>query len=198
MDARTRSRIFEPFFTTKERGTGTGLGLATVYGIIQQSGGTIGVYSEPGHGSTFKIFLPRVAEAAKSIAPRVATALPQGSETVLLVEDDEEVRDLVREMLVALGYSVLEAARPVEAMRLAEEHPGPIHVMITDVVMPQMSGRRLAEHLAPRRPEMKALYMSGYTENAIARHDVLEPGTVLLEKPFAPEDLARKMREVIG
>ena len=196
MDAETQAHIFEPFFTTKEEGTG--LGLSTVYGIVKQSGGYIWVYSEPGQGTTFKIYLPQVEEAVEPLKPSAApTRPPQGSETVLVVEDDEGVRTLAREFLEMDGYTALEARHGEEALQVCEQHEGPIHLMVTDVVMPGMSGRELAERLAPLHPEMKVLYMSGYTDNAIVRHCVLEPGTAFLQKPFTTGALACQARQVL-
>ncbi len=198
MSPEIQSRIFEPFFTTKEQGKGTGLGLATVYGIVKQSGGYIWVYSEPGKGTTFKIYLPRVQEVAplaKKVEGNVrATA---GSETILVVEDNEAVRRFVREILEAKGYTLLEAGGSEEALKLAESHPEPIHLFLTDVVMPRMNGPELAAHLAPLHPEVKVLYMSGYTDNAVVHHGILESGTHFLQKPFNPETLARSIREVL-
>ncbi len=198
MDAETRAHIFEPFFTTKGPGSGTGLGLATVYGVVKQSGGYIWVDSEPGQGTMFKIYLPRVEDAAELVEPSPAPPeLPRGSETILLVEDDEAVRHLAREILQMHGYTVLEARHRGEALRMAGDHAGPIHLMVTDVVMPGMSGRALAGLLGPLRPDMKVLYMSGYTDDAIVHHGVLDPGTAFLQKPFAADALARKVREVL-
>src|SRR3989454_2198412 len=198
MDEATQSRIFEPFFTTKEQGKGTGLGLSTVYGIVKQSGGYIWVYSEPGQGTTVKIYLPRVAAPADSVLPVTHwSKLPPGTETLLLVEDEPEVRWLVRELLQHLGYTILEARHGIEAQVLSIQHPGPIHLLITDVVMPQMSGREIAEQLTSEHPETKVLYMSGYTDDAVVRHGVLAAHMAFLQKPFSPEALARKVREVL-
>ena len=199
MDKETQARIFEPFFTTKEKGKGTGLGLSTVYGIIKQSGGYVLVQSEPGHGTTFRIYLPRVEEAADP-TDTVRIALPQGrgSETVLLVEDEESVRQLVRETLEARGYRVLEAENGEAALRISEQHSEPIHMLITDVVMPGMSGRELSARLCATHPTTKVLYLSGYTEDAIVHEGVLGPGTAFLQKPFTLQMLSRKVREVLG
>jgi signal transduction histidine kinase/CheY-like chemotaxis protein len=198
MDEETRDRLFEPFFTTKEVGKGSGLGLATVYGIVKQSGGNIWVYSEIGHGTTFKIYLPQVQASADTVAERRAAKAPRGgAETVLVVEDEADVRDLTREMLESLGYAVLEAGRPSEALLVSKQHLGPIHLLLTDVVMPEVAGNRLAERLTSGRADMKVLYMSGYTDDAIVRHGVLEPGTRFLQKPFSRETLADKIREVL-
>ena len=198
MDAATMSRIFEPFFTTKETGKGTGLGLATVYGVVKQSGGYIWVYSEPGQGTSFKVYLPRVTEAPQPApaAPTRAAAL-MGSETVLLVEDDEMVRNLARRMLEARGYTVLSASRGEDALGVVERHDGPIDLLVTDVVMPGMSGRSVAQRLLGLRPGLKVLYLSGYTDDAIVRHGMLEPGIAFLQKPFSADALARKVREVL-
>jgi two-component system cell cycle sensor histidine kinase/response regulator CckA len=199
MTAEVQAHIFEPFFTTKEVGKGTGLGLATVYGIAKQSGGHITVHSEPGHGAAFKLYLPRVEEAPGTAEPARPTEITRrGSETVLLVEDDEPLRTLAREILSIQGYTVLDAISPSEALRLADVHPGPIHLLLTDVVMPQMNGRQVADHLLAARPGLKVLFMSGYTDAAIVEHGVLEPGTHFLQKPFTPDGLSRRVREVLG
>jgi PAS domain S-box-containing protein len=198
MDKQTQARIFEPFFTTKEEGKGTGLGLSTVYGIVKQSGGNIWVYSEPGHGTTFRIYLPRIEEAAQAVkldeAPEQS---PRGSETILLVEDNAEVRSLVKTILQTQGYTVLEAAQGEEALRFSGQHEGLIHLMVTDMVMPEMNGRELAERLKPLRPNMKILFVSGYTDKAMLHHGELDPGMAFLQKPFTPQTLARKVREVL-
>ena len=197
MDAAVKARIFEPFFTTKEPGKGTGLGLATVFGIVKQSGGSIGVESEPGQGTTFKVYLPWVDAAVDRTTPVAAPTLARGSETILLVEDDDEVRALARETLEGHGYTVIPAAAPAEALRLAGSHAGPIHLLVTDVVLPQLSGRGLAERLTPDHRDLRVLYMSGYTDDAIVRHGVLEEGAAFLQKPFTPHTLLSKVREVL-
>ena len=198
MEEETRKHIFEPFFTTKEQGKGTGLGLATVYGIVKQSGGNIWVYSEVDKGSTFKIYLPRVDEEAEEYKRSDAVAdSPKGTETILLVEDDEMVRRLAREVLQTNGYQVLELDTGELAAMVCREHEGQVHLLLTDVVMPAISGPELANQLQSSYPDMRVLYMSGYTDDAIVRHGVLEPGTNFIEKPFTPEALARKVREVL-
>ena len=198
MDEATKARIFEPFFTTKPPGKGTGLGLATVYGIVKQAGGFIWVYSEPGQGTSFKIYLPEVdATAERGATAPAGTRVPGGTETVLLVEDAAAVRAVTKQVLERQGYTVLEAEDGEAALRLAHAHRGPIHLLLTDVVMPQLSGRELAERLAPLRPETRILYASGYTDDSVVRHGVLESGTAYLQKPFSPESLARKVREVL-
>jgi len=198
MDAETQSHIFEPFFTTKEKGKGTGLGLSTVYGIVKQSGGYVWVYSEPGRGTTFKVYLP-LAEGVETA--RQPEPLPagdsQGMETVLLVEDEEGVRRVAHDFLEIRGYSVLEAANGEDALQLAHAHPGPIHLLLTDVVMPGINGRELWQRLS-WRPEMKVLYMSGYPENAIIRDGTLEAGAMYLQKPFTLNTLTQKVREVLN
>jgi PAS domain S-box-containing protein len=198
MDPATQARIFEPFFTTKEKGKGTGLGLSMVYGIVKQSGGYIWAQSEPGQGTTFKIYLPRIEAAVDVAAPSAALPPPlKGSETVLVVEDQGEVRRLTRKVLESRGYTVLVAPEGREALRLAEQHAGPIHLLVADVVMPGMSGREVGLLLAPTRPEMKVLYVSGYADESIVQHGVLEPGLAFLQKPFSADALARKVRELL-
>jgi len=199
MDEETQARIFEPFFTTKELGKGTGLGMATVYGIIKQSGGYIWVYSKPGAGTTFKIYLP-VVEGKTEPRQKEEIVLEElrGSETILIVEDDDALRKLACKILEPQGYSILEAKNGIEALRISEEHGDQIHLMITDAVMPGMDGRKLAEHLRPLRPDLKVIYMSGYTDNAILHDLVLNPETEFLQKPFSSEALKRRVREVLG
>ena len=198
MDSDTKRKIFEPFFTTKEIGKGTGLGLSTVYGIVKQSNGHIWVSSEPGRGATFKIYLPRILEKIKSDTMKqpIQQSL-QGSETVLLVEDDDSVRKAVRRVLKNAGYHVLEASSGKQAMKVARDHTDVIQLVITDVVMPGMSGRDLAERLAPANPNAKVLYMSGYIDNAIVHHGILDPNTHFIQKPFKPQALLRRVREVL-
>jgi two-component system, cell cycle sensor histidine kinase and response regulator CckA len=198
MDKATQARIFEPFFTTKEVGKGTGLGLATVFGIVKQSGGTIWVYSEPGRGTTFKVYLPQVDEAGRLVTTRpVSGSASHGTETILLVEDEEQVRHLVRTILHQHGYLTLVARDPAEALHLSDTHPGAIDLLLTDVVMPQMSGRQLAEQLSPRRPTMKVLYMSGYTDDAVVRSGVLQAEVAFVQKPLTPDTLAQKVRQAL-
>jgi CheY-like chemotaxis protein len=198
MDAETQRRMFEPFFTTKPQGEGTGLGLATVYGIVKQMGGYVWVYSEVGRGTTFKIYLPRVAEAATSApAPVAATPLPGGHETVLVVEDTESLRDLVRELLEDQGYTVLCANDGEEALALAGNRGVAIDLLLTDVVMPKLSGGDLVRQLRVLRPEIRVLYMSGYTEGAVTRQGVPSDAGSLLEKPFTGQQLATAVRRVL-
>jgi two-component system cell cycle sensor histidine kinase/response regulator CckA len=199
MNAETRSHIFEPFFTTKETATGTGMGLSMVYGIVKQSGGYIWVYSEPGKGTTFKIYLPQIEEAEDSALQRDDTGyLPRGTETILLVEDELAVRDLTARILSELGYTVIEASNGEEALQISSERAhGEIDLLLTDVVMPQMSGKLLTDLVKAARPGIKVLYSSGYTDNALVHHGSLEPGTAFLQKPFSPSGLARKVREVL-
>jgi PAS domain S-box-containing protein len=198
MDEETKLRLFEPFFTKKEQGKGTGLGLAMVYGIVKQSGGFIYVYSELGVGTTFKIYLPRTDDEYR---PELSTSSrmksPFGKETVLVVEDEAGVRTLVCQVLRTCGYTVLEAAQGRDAVRVWEEHRGPIHLLVTDVVMPEMGGRELATRLTTLSPDLKVLYLSGYTDDAVVRHGLLRAEAEFLQKPFSPVALARKVREVL-
>jgi PAS domain S-box-containing protein len=201
IDSKTQAHIFEPFFTTKEKGKGTGLGLATVYGIVKQSGGYIWVYSEPGQGTTFKIYLPRVQGAGAVTdrdRPGEIQAALRGSEVVLLVEDEAGVRELAREYLETSGYTVLEARDGHAALEMASAHGGHIHLLMTDVVMPGISGRELAQRMVKIRPDIKILYMSGYTDQAIVHQGILEDGAVLLQKPFSMGTLASKLREILA
>jgi PAS domain S-box-containing protein len=198
MTPEVRERIFEPFFTTKKKGGGTGLGLSTAYGIVKQSNGHIGVYSVQGKGTTFKIYLPRVNEPLEEIRKEVLKEeLPRGKETILIVEDEEEVRKLAATILERQGYRILETFNGDEALVACERRRSPIHLMLADIVMPGMSGSELAKHLKPLYPEIKILYMSGYTDDAIVRHGVLKKGVNYIQKPFTMEALARKVREVL-
>jgi PAS domain S-box-containing protein len=198
MDAEVQAHIFEPFFTTKQKGKGTGLGLSTVYGIVKQSGGHIWVYSEAGQGTTFQIYLPRVeAPVEAPQLPETTTKDLQGDETILITEDDDSLREVTRTFLEGFGYKVLEAEGPAHALRIAERHQGPIHLLLTDVVMPGMNGRELAEKLAPKQPQMKVIYMSGYTSDAIVERGVLEKGLSFLQKPYTKKALVRKVRELL-
>jgi PAS domain S-box-containing protein len=198
MDAETQTRIFDPFFTTKGLGKGTGLGLSTVYGIVKQSGGHIAVYSEPGRGSAFKVYLPRVGdaiEAAKKKEDRPANL--RGHETVLVVEDEPQLRDLVELMLSSRGYSILKVENPLQADAFSQRYPGPIHLLLTDVVLPGISGRDVARQVTAHRPDMKVLFTSGYTPDAIVHHGVLEAGLNFIQKPFTLETLSNKVRAVL-
>jgi PAS domain S-box-containing protein len=198
MDEQTQSHLFEPFFTTKEKGKGTGLGLATVYGIVKQSGGSIRVYSEVGHGTTFRVYFPRVEGVAVSlVSARSPVQPPTGTETILLAEDSSGLRKLARKVLERYGYTVLDAPNGDEALQICERHQGAIHLLLTDVVMPGMSGRALADRVTSLHPATKVLYTSGYTDSAIVHHGVLAAGTAFLQKPYAPEALARKVRDVL-
>jgi CheY-like chemotaxis protein len=198
MELDTQAHIFEPFFTTKEVGRGTGLGLATVYGIVEQTGGFIRVYSEPGRGSTFKIYFPRVEEEVPTAeSAEIRTMQAKGQETVLVVEDEGGVRSLVCEAFISHGYKVLEAARAAQALEISEQHTEPIHLLLTDVVMPGTDGKQLALRLSTLHPETKVLYMSGYTDDAVLRHGLSEGGTPFLQKPFTPNALLLKVREVL-
>jgi CheY-like chemotaxis protein len=179
-------------------GKGTGLGLSTVYGIVKQSNGNIWVYSEPDKGTTFKIYLPRVDEPLEELGERVEVkGIPRGTETILVVEDEEDVRKLAVRILERQGYKVLEASQGLDALLIAEKYKDLIHLLVTDVVMPKISGRELAERTASIRPEIKVLYMSGYTDNAIVHHSVLGEEMKFIQKPFTVEGLARKVREVL-
>jgi CheY-like chemotaxis protein len=199
MAADTVAHIFEPFYTTKESGRGTGLGLSTVYGIVKQSGGYIWVYSEPGKGTSFKVYLPRVDDRVEAASTVEAPGAParNGNETILLVEDEPAVRELTRMVLAGRGYSILEALNPQDAERLAGSHRGEIHLLLTDVVMPGISGRELAKRLTARHPHLRVLYMSGYTYNVIAEDGTLEEGISFLQKPFTPQALTQKVRETL-
>jgi CheY-like chemotaxis protein len=198
MTADVQARLFEPFFTTKEPGKGTGLGLATVHGIVAQSGGSVQVYSELGHGTAFKIFFPRVEAGEVDVDPGAApSSRTTGTQVVLIVDDAEELRGLARRLLQRQGYTVLVAANAVEALAIFERNAS-IDVLLTDVVMPGSSGPELSAQLLALRPELRVLYMSGYTEDAIVHHGVLQPGVAFIHKPFSSETLGRKVREVLG
>jgi CheY-like chemotaxis protein len=198
MDQETQAHIFEPFYTTKAGNRGTGLGLSTVYGIVKQSGGYIWVYSEPGNGTTFKVYLPRVEEpVTKALAAKDERADRRGTETILLVEDEEAVRDLAQTILAGQGYDVLVAENATSAEKLAASGSREIHLLLTDVVMPGISGRELARRVTARHPKTRVLFMSGYTDNVIASGGVLEAGVAFLQKPFTPRALTQKVREVL-
>jgi CheY-like chemotaxis protein len=198
MDAETKARIYEPFFTTKPAEKGTGLGLATVYGIVKQSDGEIWVYSEVGQGTTFKVFLPQAKVVSETEqVPDLRPAVAGGTETVLLAEDEESVRRLTHRVLERAGYNVLVAKNGGEAQLISEGHRGPIHLLITDMVMPLMNGQMLADRLRAVRPDMRVLYLSGYTDSTVQRKGLLENGEQFLQKPFSNELLARKVREAL-
>jgi len=198
MDEQTRSHLFEPFFTTKPQGHGTGLGLSTVFGIVKQSHGEIAVYSEPGQGTCIKIFFPVVAaEPGEDTPQSLRSRVLSGTETILLVEDEDAVRKLVRRTLEKQGYQVLVAASGTEALELAQSDPRRIHLVITDVVMPQMGGRQLADRLKALRPDIRVLLVSGYTESSVLRNGNLAEGEAFLQKPFTPHRLARQVRELL-
>jgi CheY-like chemotaxis protein len=198
MDAQTQSQLFDPFFTTKEKGKGTGLGLSTVYGIVKQSGGTIWVYSEPGLGTTFKIYLPREQSVTASATRlRAMGETAKGSETILVVEDEEALRKVVKRSLEAAGYVVLTASAGDEALRVSEHHEGIIHLVLTDVVMPRMGGKALAQALQKTRPAAKVIFMSGYPDNAFVHQGVVDEGTNFIGKPFTAVEMTRKIREVL-
>jgi CheY-like chemotaxis protein len=199
MDAETRRHVFEPFFTTKETGKGTGLGLATVYGTVKQLGGDIRVYSEPGQGTTFKLYFPLVSgkAAATTATEQLDAKRARRTETVLVVEDEDAVRDLTVKMLRKLGHTVLAAANGAEAIRIAGTYSGTIALLVTDVVMPNMSGREVADRLLEMKPALKVLYVSGYTDGTVVHHGELEGSTEFLPKPFSREGLAQKIRQLL-
>lgn len=198
MTPEVQARLFEPFFTTKELGRGTGLGLCTVYSIVKHSGGYIWVYSEPERGTTFKVYFPQIDEqVGEALEAQTLNSTLTGTETILLVEDDKSLRESIRTILQQHGYLVLEAEDGDEAETLSSGYQGPVHLLLTDVIMPGMSGHLLAQHLTKRRPELKVLYVSGYADHAAIHHGLLDPGSILLSKPFSPEALARKIREVL-
>lgn len=197
MDKETQARIFEPFFTTKAQGKGTGLGLSTIFGIVKQSGGNIWVYSEPGKGTTFRIYFPSADATDETVAELTPPTTLRGVETVLVAEDQEQVRHVACEILRRQGYHVLEAQNAGDALLVCERHPLPIHLLVTDVVMPKMNGRELAERLLVIRPDLKVLFMSGYTDNAIVHHGILDPDVAYVQKPLVPDVFARRVREVL-
>ena len=199
MDALTKSQIFEPFFTTKDKGKGTGLGLSIVYGIVKQNGGEVLVYSEPGQGTVFKIYLPVAAEAAdESLAGSPDTSPALATETILLVEDENQVRNLTRAMLMRQGYRILDAGSGADALALAQEMDVPIDLLLTDIVMPQMSGLELAKEMRAARPGIRVLFTSGYTDNAVVKQGILTAEMPFIQKPFTSAALCGKVREVLG
>jgi CheY-like chemotaxis protein len=198
MSRETLQNIFEPFFTTKEHGRGTGLGLATVYGIVKQNGGWIGVQSEPGKGTTFQVWFPRTGGIDATAPAQSPAAVSGGSEILLVVEDQEDVRKFAVEVLRSRGYDVLSSEDAEAALELAERHANPIHLLVTDVVLPGMNGRELARRLKAIRPAMQVLFTSGYNRDVIAEHGILESGTAYLAKPYTPGELAAKVRELLS
>ena len=198
MEKEMLDKVFEPFFTTKGIGKGTGLGLATVYGIAKQNDGFVDVFSEPGKGSTFQVYLPRQADAAEPVQPFFNAQLPEGcGETILIVEDEAAIMELGKIILEELGYRVIQAPVPTEALRLAREHRNDLQLLITDVIMPEMNGRQLADRIKDYCPRLKTLFMSGYTANVIARRGVIEEGVCFMAKPFSKSDIAFKVREAL-
>jgi CheY-like chemotaxis protein len=196
MDTKTMNQIFDPFFTTKAIGKGTGLGLATVYGIVKQNDGFINVYSEPGKGTTFRIYIPVVKASRDQVPDKLSDKTPpMGTETVLIAEDDADILELGQSILEQLGYTVLAAGTPDDALAMAKAYNGRIDLLITDVVMPQMNGKELARRLSEAVPGLRCIYMSGYTANVIAHHGVLDPGVRFLQKPFSIHEIAAKVRE---
>jgi CheY-like chemotaxis protein len=197
MDMETQARVFEPFFTTKEEGKGTGLGLATVYGTIQQAGGFINVQSQLGQGTTFHVYLPQIEASGDEETEPLAMVSASGSETILLVEDQDQLRALISEVLRRNGYVVLQARHGMEALDLSSNHTDRINLMITDLIMPQMGGRELANVLAPKHPDMKVIYMSGYPNDAISQQEISSSSLAFIQKPFTPDILVQKVREVL-
>jgi two-component system cell cycle sensor histidine kinase/response regulator CckA len=199
MNEEVKAHLFEPFYTTKEIGRGTGLGLATIYGAVKQSDGSIEVYSEPGEGTAFKIYLPAIEEIPQHLEIEKPTSysMPKGEETILLVEDERIVRELAAKMMKRLNYNVLNASNGNEALEIAQNYSGIISLLITDVVMPGMNGRQLAERLLQIRPSIKVLFTSGYTENAIAHHGIIEKGLSFIGKPYSARDLSQKIRQML-